>query len=237
MSVVIPAKNDGASLPALLGRLPRGLFEVILVDGDSVDDTVAAAREALPGIRVIRQARRGRGNALACGFAAASGDFIVTLDADGSTDPAEIPRFVEALAQGADFAMGSRFLSGAGSSRSTRFRKAGSRWLNKLLVLVYDTPYTDLCYGYKAFRRDCLPVLDLTTGAVDGAGPDTMRWGDGFEAETLIHLRVARAGLRVAEVPSFERDCGGGASNLNAFSDGIRVLKTIRTEHKRSHRR
>jgi hypothetical protein len=78
---------------------------------------------------------------------------------------------------------------------------------------------------------------------LDGGGdlrdPDeiTMPWGDGFEVETLINVRIAKAGLRVAEVPSFERSRHFGASNLNAFSDGMRVLRTIHAERKRGARR
>jgi hypothetical protein len=103
--------------------------------------------------------------------------------------------------------------------------------------LLYGTRYTDLCYGYNAFRRECLSVMDLEEGEVDGVNPTTMLWGDGFEVETLINVRIAKASLRVAEVPSFERSRRFGTSNLNAFSDGIRVLRTIHVERKRGNRR
>jgi hypothetical protein len=167
----------------------------------------------------------------------ATGDFIVMLDADGSNDPAEIPRFVSALKEGADFAKGSRFMPGAGSSDISRVRQAGNYWLNKVVNLLYGTRYTDLCYGYNAFRRECLSVLNLEPGEIQGADGGSMLWGDGFEVETLINVRVAKAGLRVAEVPSFERTRYHGSSNLTAFSDGIRVLRTIHAERKRGTRR
>ena len=233
ISVVIPAKNEAANLPHVFAGLPDDLYEVILVDGNSTDDTVAVARRLRPDVLVIGQSRKGKGNALACGFAAATGDFIVMLDADGSTDPAEIPRFVGALKEGADFAKGSRFMPGAGSSDISRLRQYGNFWLNKVVNVLYGTRYTDLCYGYNAFRRECLTVLDLDAGPVGGIDPGTMLWGDGFEVETLINVRIAKAGLRVAEVPSFERDRVFGSSNLHAFSDGIRVLRTIHAERSR----
>ena len=72
---------------------------------------------------------------------------------------------------------------------------------------------------------------------MDGVDEGTMLWGDGFEVETLINVRIAKAGLRVAEVPSCEHSRHFGASNLNAFSDGIRVLRTIHVERKRGTRR
>ena len=159
------------------------------------------------------------------------------LDADGSTDPAEIPRFVNALAQGADFAKGSRFMPGAGSSDISRLRQWGNFWLNKLVNVLYGTRYTDLCYGYNAFRRGCLDSIALDVTDRHDVDPTVMLWGDGFEVETLINVRIAKAGLRVFEVPSFERNRIHGSSNLNAFSDGLRVLQTIRIEHKRGVRR
>ena len=236
VSVVIPAKNEALNLPQVLTRIPTGVDEVILVDGNSMDDTIAVARKLLPGIVVIGQTRKGKGNALACGFAAATSEIIVMLDADGSTDPAEIPRFVAALTEGADFAKGSRFMPGAGSSDISRLRQMGNFWLNRIVNLLYRTRYTDLCYGYNAFRRDCLAVMGLDPGRPGDVQADSMLWGDGFEVETLINVRIAKAGLRVAEVPSFERGRFSGASNLHAFSDGLRVLRTIHAERRQGNR-
>jgi glycosyltransferase involved in cell wall biosynthesis len=236
VSIVIPAKNEALNLPHVFAGIDTKRYEVILVDGDSVDDTVEVARELCPDLIVVGQTRKGKGNALACGFAVAKGDFIVMLDADGSTDPAEIPRFVEALKQGADFAKGSRFMPGAGSSDISRLRQVGNFFLNKIVNLIYGTRYTDLCYGYNAFRRECLSVMDLEVGD-ESTDLGAMRWGDGFEVETLINVRIAKAGLVVAEVPSFEHSRHFGSSNLNAFSDGIRVLRTIHAERKRGARR
>jgi glycosyltransferase involved in cell wall biosynthesis len=236
ISVIIPAKNEALNLPHVFAAFdPEIYHEVILVDGNSKDDTVAVAERLCPSITVIHQNRKGKGNALACGFAAASGEFIVMLDADGSTDPAEIPRFIAALTSGADFAKGSRFLPGAGSSDISKFRQMGNYFLNRIVNVLYGTRYTDLCYGYNAFRRECLPVIDLDTTSTSETGD--MLWGDGFEVETLINVRIAKAGLVVTEVPSFEHSRHFGASNLNAFSDGVRVLRTIHAERKRGARR
>src|SRR5664280_1613281 len=104
VSVVIPARNESANIGYVLDRLPQGIDQVILVDGHSEDDTISAARKAYPDIVVVRQTRRGKGNGLAAGFAASSGDYIVMIDADGSMDPAEIPRFIAVLDQGAHYA-------------------------------------------------------------------------------------------------------------------------------------
>ena len=220
ISVVIPALNEAQNLPHVFAELPTSIHEVVLVDGHSTDGTVEVARKLFPSVKIVRQTRKGKGNALACGFAACSGDVIVMLDADGSTDPREIPTFVSTLLQGVDFAKGSRFADGGGSSDISVTRRVGNRFFSVLVNTMYGTSYSDLCYGYNAFWRRCLPAIRVDC--------------DGFEVETLLNIRAARAGLRVVEVPSFERDRIHGESNLHTFRDGFRVLRTIFREWKRS---
>ncbi len=165
VSVVIPTLNEARNLPHVFARLPRDIHEVIVVDGHSVDDTLMVAQRLRPGTRIVMQTRSGKGNALACGFAAATGDIIAMVDADGSADPCEIPRFVKALADGADFAKGTRFAPGGGSSDITRLRAMGNRALVGFVNLSYGTRYTDLCYGFNAFWRRHVPVLGLDATA------------------------------------------------------------------------
>jgi len=174
------------------------------------------ARRLRPDVRVVTQPGRGKGNALSAGFAACTGDIVVTMDADGSTDPAEIPRFVAALCHGADFVKGSRFAQGGASSDITWIRRLGNRALNALVNALYRTSYTDLCYGFNAFWARCLPYMRVDC--------------DGFEVETLVNVRIAKAGLTIHEVPSYERVRLYGHSHLNAVRDGTRVLRTIALE-------
>lgn len=234
VSIVVPVRNEARNLEVVLPGLPA-VHEVILVDGWSVDDSIEAARRILPEIKVVRQTRRGKGNALACGFEAATGDIIVTFDADGSADPAEIPAFVAALLGGAHYAKGSRFHAQGevrGSSNDiTGLRRLGNAALSKVANALFDTHFSDLCYGYNAFWRAILPVLDLpATGTSSDAKVCDMYWGDGFEIETVINCRVAAANLRIAEVPSVERRRIFGHTNLRTFSDGSRVLRTLVAE-------
>src|SRR5436190_19949848 len=220
VSVVIPALNEAENIPLVFAKLPEDLYEVILVDGASTDGTVEVARALRPDVRVVSELTPGKGNALIAGFEVCRGDIIVMLDADGSTDAAEIARFVAALEDGADFAKGSRFLDGGGSSDLTPLRRAGNWLLRSSANALHGTRYTDLCYGYNAFWRRCLPQLDLDC--------------DGFEVETVMNIRAARAKLRVTEVPSFESKRVHGESHLNAVRDGVRILRTILAERRRA---
>ena len=213
VTVVVPAMNEEANLPHVLPRIQPWVHEVILVDGNSTDRTVEVARELIPNIRVVPQVGRGKGAALRTGFAAATGDVIVMIDADGSMDPAEIPNYVGALVAGADFVKGSRFLQGGGTDDMEFYRMFGNWCFVVMARVLFGCKYSDLCYGYNAFWRRVIPQLKLD--------------GDGFEIETMMNLRVLRAGLRVAEVPSFEFPRIHGTSNLRTIPDGWRVLKTI----------
>jgi glycosyltransferase involved in cell wall biosynthesis len=236
VSVVVPALNEARNIPHVFAEIPADVHEVILVDGHSIDETVAIARQVRPDVHVIAQTRQGKGNALACGFAAATGDIIAMIDADGSADPAEIPKFVAALLDGADFAKGTRFAEGGGSGDITRLRSLGNYALTAFFNACYSRNYSDLCYGFNVFWRRHLPVLGLDATSPPDPEGDGRLWGDGFEVETLIHVRVAIAGLIVAEVPSFEHARLHGVSNLNAFRDGRRVLQTILAERHRGQR-
>lgn len=232
ISVVIPARNEAANLSRLLAAIPAEVDEVLLVDGRSSDETVAQARRLRPDIRIVEQTGSGKGNAMACGFERCRGDVIVLLDAGCSADPAEIPALLEALAAGADVAKGSRFLGGGGRGDITRSRRNGNRILNGLVNRLYGTRYTDLCHGFGAFRAAHLPVLGLDAGP--RADPLVKRWGDGFEIEILINVRIARAGLRITEVPSAGRARVHRVSGLHALSDGVRVLRLVSGEFRRA---
>lgn len=223
VSVVIPALNEERNLPLVLPRIGPYVDEVVLIDGHSVDRTAEVAQTLRPGVRVIRQPNRGKGDALRAGFEAATGDIVVMLDADGSTDPSEIPLYVGALIAGAEFVRGTRFAQGAGTADMSLLRRAGNRALVVAVRLLFGGRCTDLCYGYIAFWKRVLPALDLDA--------------EGFEIETQLTVQALASGLKVAEVPSFEHRRVHGKSNLRTFPDGWRVLKMILAERVRSAQR
>lgn len=218
VSLIIPTLNEEKNLPLLLPYIPLDVVdEVLLVDGHSKDHTIEVAKNLLPSIRVIVEEKKGKGSAMRRGYAESMGDILIVMDADGSHDPREIPRFVQALIEGADFVKGSRFAPSGGTTDMPRLRKAGNWGLTMLVNLLFAQTYTDLCYGYHAFWRHCLDAIN-----VDDV--------DGFEIDTSIYLQALRNRLKVVEVPSFEGLRFYGWGKLRTFPDGARVLRTILQE-------
>jgi glycosyltransferase involved in cell wall biosynthesis len=213
VSVVIPALNEADNLPHVLPRIPRWVHEVLVVDGNSTDGTADIATSLLPQVRIVRQSGKGKGDALRAGFASATGDVIVMLDADGSMSPQEIPLYVGALLAGADMAKGSRFVQGGGTRDMPFYRRWGNQAFILMVNLLFGGRYSDLCYGYSAFWRDLVPGLGLEC--------------DGFEVETVLNIRALRANWRVWEVPSFEAPRVHGTGRLRTIPDGWRVLTSI----------
>jgi glycosyltransferase involved in cell wall biosynthesis len=216
VSVVIPAKNEALNLPHVFGTIPGWVDEIVFVDGKSTDDSIAVVQRICPAAKIVRQQGNGKGEALRAGFAECTGDIIVMMDADGSTDGEEIGRFVGALVTGADYVKGSRFASGGGSDDITYTRRLGNLILSRLVNYMFKTRYTDLCYGYNAIWARNLPRLGLDC--------------DGFEVETVMNVRAIKAGLWVHEVPSHEHSRRHGVSNLHIVRDGWRIARVIARE-------
>lgn len=219
VSVLVPCLNEAENLPHVLPAMPEWVHEVVLIDDHCTDATVEVARRLMPNVVIATNHRApGKGNALLAGMEAASGDILVQVDADGSEDPAEINAFVGALLAGADYAKGSRFVMGGGTSDMPALRRWGNSLLTALVrVLFPGARFTDLCYGYNAYWARVAPVL------LDAPG---------FEIETVMNLRAIRAGLRISEVPSFEAERIHGVGHLATFPDGWRVLKAIVRERR-----
>lgn len=218
VSLVIPVKNEARNIAWVLDQIDDSIHEVILVDGNSTDATVITARSCRPDIKVVNQEGSGKGSALRSGFLAATGDMIVMMDADGSMAPSEITHYIHFLSNGYDFVKGSRFIPGGGSLDITPFRRLGNRFLLGVFNTLYKAELTDLCYGFCAFHRRYLELLELSA--------------TGFEIEAEMVVRSMQSGLRIAEVPSLELPRRAGKSNLNSIRDGIRVLRTVLRSHR-----
>ncbi|HWH08559.1 MAG TPA: glycosyltransferase family 2 protein [Candidatus Thermoplasmatota archaeon] len=213
VSLVVCTLDEEGNVGAVLRRVPPVVDEILVVDGRSRDRTVEEALAADPRVRAVTQDGRGKGDALRKGFRLARGDVVVQMDADGSMDPAEIPRFVAAIEAGADVAKGSRNLPGGGSDDLTPVRAFGNWWMCALGNALHGARFTDLCYGFIAFRRRALESIEISS--------------NGFDVEAEVALKLFRAGFRVVEVPSFEHDRMHGHSHLHAVRDGWTIVRTI----------
>jgi len=213
ITVMIPAKNEEGNIAWVLRHMPASVDEVILVDGQSSDRTVEIAQAVRPDIVVLSEPPRGKGAAMRAGFAAATGDYVVVMDADGSMDPADVDAYVAALEGGADLVKGSRYMNGGGSTDLTVIRSLGNRFLLVVANVLYRQRFSELCYGFLALRTSRIPELRLQA--------------TGFEIEAEIVCRSVREGLRVAEIPSQESPRISGESNLHAVRDGLRILRTV----------
>ena len=214
ITVLICALNEASNLVHILPRIPSWVDDVLLVDGNSTDNTAELGRRLRPGIRILSQLGRGKGDALRCGLQQARGDIIVTLDADGATDPEELPRFIEPLLNGFDFAKGYRLTQGL--QRHKPWHRLLGNWLITMTFnLLFFRRYTDLCSGYNAFWRE-------RVGAALEPWP-----ADGFENEPFINSRIARRGLKVIEVGHSEPGRLSGEVKEKSWRQGTKAIKSI----------
>jgi len=219
VSIVIPTLNEEENLPAMLAGLKKFLkdygceYEIIIVDGHSQDGTVEVAKKFQA--KIIYD-DGGKGSALRKGMGSTKYEMIVAMDADQSNEPKEIGLMLEALKQGFDICMGSRFMQGGGTGDMPVYRRLGNKFFVFLVNLFWGTSYSDLCYGYRALTRKALEKLNLTA--------------EGFVIETEISIEAARRGLKILELPSFEKARRHGKGKLRTFGDGWRILQKILKE-------
>jgi len=216
VTVIIPTLNEEENIAGVIRELSQiGCRNILIIDGNSRDRTVEVAKEY--GANAILQNGSGKGTALRQAFelTGLDGNVIVMMDADGSMDPKEIPLFVDALDSGADLAKGSRFLPFGHSEDMNLIRRIGNRFFVLLVNLLWSANYTDLCYGFGAFRRDAIKKLSSHLSS------------ESFEIEAEIFIRAKKLGLKVVEIPSIEYRRRHGKSNLSIFRDGPRILRKI----------
>lgn len=224
LTAIIPTWNEAQNLGAVIGGLRTSGARVIVVDDGSPDGTAEVA--AAHGAEVLLgSGKAGLGRAYLRGFVAAlasGADPIVQLDGDGSHDPADVPRLLSAL-EGADLALGSRYVPGGGTRRWTWFRRGLSRFGTLYAAAWLGLPYRDLTGGFKAWRASLLQRLNLETVA-----------SEGYAFQVEMTWRAAEAGARIAEIPIVFTERVYGVSKMSA---GIAWEAAVRVPMLRSRRR
>jgi glycosyltransferase involved in cell wall biosynthesis len=233
LTVVVPVKNESGSLKMFLDQIPEFVSEIIVVDGNSTDNSFEIASTHARVSRVVKQLSRGKGAALSMGFALAKGDLVAIIDADGSMEPTELAKFIAFFPE-FDVVKGSRYLEGGGSTDLTLFRSVGNKILTGLANFLFKTNWTDMAYGFAVFTRESVESLALTNFDKLGSFLGHKSYGQGFEIETLMFCRAAKRNLKIKEIASFESDRVSGSSNLRAIRDGFRVLAALLIESLRS---
>lgn len=223
VSIIIPALNEGRNIAKVISDIKNVLnkkysFELIVVDGNSSDNTVEVAKKL--GVRVIYNCI-GKGFAVREGFKNAQGKIIVIMDADCSHRASELILLIQNIKNGYDICMGSRFLDGGGTSDMSWCRRIGNNFFVFLVNTLWHAKYTDLCYGYRSFDKNIINKMNLES--------------KGFSIETEISIKAAKLGLKVKEVPSFEKKRLHGDGKLNTISDGLTIISWIVKESLRSY--
>ena len=218
VTALICTRDEAENLPHVLPLIPDFIDEVLMIDGHSIDETVAVARRLRPDIRALQQPGTGKGVALRYGVEQATGDIIVTLDADGETDPHELPRFLDALLAGGDFIKGSRFRDGWGNKPPHRV--FGNWVIARTCNLLYGTRFTDVCCGYNAFWRRMTDEVDIWAA-------------DGWNYEPLIVARLLRAGRDVRELGYPYQGRLSGDSKLPNWRQGLGAVWVLARERVR----
>jgi glycosyltransferase involved in cell wall biosynthesis len=214
VTVLLPAFNEARAIAGVIADIRRVLphAELLVVDDGSADATAAEARQA--GARVLSHPRnQGKGVALRTGFAAATGDLVLTFDADGQDAADDLPALVAAAREGADMVIGSRFLGTFEAGSISWPNYAGTRFFNALLHLRYGRRITDSQAGVRCFRRSLLQGL---------------RWDAAeYEVETEMLIQAIRSGATIAEIGVRRRPRRAGSSAFSRVRHGLRILHPI----------
>ncbi len=215
VSLLIPTRNEEGCIGRVLKEVPRDVVdEVVVIDGHSTDRTAEEVKENLrPEDKFVVQKGKGYGAAFIEGFDIATGDVLIMMDADGSHNPADIPKLVERVRRGGEYVMASRYAPGGHSEDDTVIRWFGNRMFTLMTNMIHGTRVTDSLYLFTAVTRDGLKKLKLTSS--------------GFEFCTEIVVKAHRAGLKFDEAPAIERARYAGKSKVNAFWHGLKILMMI----------
>lgn len=213
VSLIIPTLNEEKNLRLIFPRIPSWIDQVIVVDGYSQDRTTDVASQY--GAKVLLSSGK-KGEALRLGMSEASHEIVITMDGDGSQLPEELPRFIQGIESGYNVVFGSRFLKGGGSEDLTPIRRLGNGFFRLIVNLFWKTNYSEVCYGFMAFRKEVIPLLKLKAKS--------------FDIEVEIKIQAAKHNLKILQIPSFEKKRAFGKGKLKTLRDGWIIFSRIMKE-------
>jgi len=219
ISIVIPAYNEEKSLGTVIWRTREALqnlrnpYEIIVVDDGSTDQTSFVANKK--DVAVVKNHKNcGKGDALKIGFSYCKGDIIVTMDADGSNQPEELPQLIRPILKDEfDVVIGSRFRGSIEKGAIKSMNLIGNRIFNLIVFFFSRKRLTDTLSGFRAMKREVLSTLNMVSV--------------GYEIEAEMTIELIKKGFTIDEVPINCAKPIGRVSMLNTFGDGLKIMKTI----------
>ena len=220
--MIVPTYNEAENIEAIAGAVWSYGFRLLVVDDGSPDGTgsiVDALASSDRGISVLhRTGKAGFGRAYAAGFTAAEalgGAVFCEMDADFSHDPSDLPRLIAAIDEGADIAIGSRYVPGGGTKGWPWYRTAISRAGNRYAALMLGISVKDATAGFRAFRSDTIEQLQ----------PESCD-SSGYAFQVEMAWRAQVAGLRIDEVPIRfkERELGDSKMSTGIAIEALRLV-------------
>jgi glycosyltransferase involved in cell wall biosynthesis len=218
VSIVIPAFNEEATIGNTITRTLTTLeatrlpYEVIVVDDGSTDQTRTRAQHR--SVTLLTNGKnQGKGSALKRGFTHATGAIVITIDADGSHDPADIKKLLTPALNGADVVIGSRFANGQGNHATKKLHLIGNHLINLVIRVLTGKHITDSQTGFRALKREVIQEIRIAS--------------QGYQVETELTVKSLKNGNHVQEVPIRISPRADGASHLCPLRDGLKIFKTI----------
>lgn len=215
LSIIVPTHNEEKNLPVVLAHIPYhpDIKEIILVDGRSSDRTIETAKRIKPDIKVLQQTGFGKGNAISSGVQAATGDYFLVLDADGSQLPEEIPMYMEQARYGYDLVKGSRYMTGGYSEEGTWDRRLLTQIAQIIANRLWKTHFTDICFGMFLIKRNKFMELQIQSQRHD--------------IEWEMMAKANKNNLSIVEVPSYEAKRISGRSHVSYIRDGWLIARAV----------
>jgi SAM-dependent methyltransferase len=226
VSVVIPARNEAGNIEAAVLRTPRmgASTELIFVEGNSTDDTwseIQRVARAYPdrNIRILQQPGRGKGDAVRCGFAAATGDILMILDADLTMPPEELPKFCEVLASGrAEFANGCRLVYPMDDKAMQFLNLCANKAFGLIFTWLLGQPVKDTLCGTKVLTKENYERIATNRSYFGDFDP----FGD-FD----LLFGAAKLNLKIADVPIRYKERTYGSTNIQRWKHGWLLLRMV----------